>query len=60
MRSTNVNTSRWPLIVLGNEALEMARETGDPQMPFPCYDRFARLNLEVGNMAEAERYFAPA
>jgi tetratricopeptide (TPR) repeat protein len=65
-----------PLIVLGqihqchgkpelavryyNEALETARETGDPQMLFPCYDGLATLNLDLGNMAEAERYFTLA
>ncbi len=65
-----------PLIVLGqihqchvepelaarcyNEALEMARETGEPQMLFPCYEGLATLSLEVGDMAEAERYFSLA
>ncbi|MBB4575672.1 hypothetical protein GGI59_004491 [Rhizobium lentis] len=34
----------------------MAHETGDPQMVFPCYHGPARLNLDVGNMAEAEPY----
>jgi adenylate cyclase len=65
-----------PLIVLGqihqchdqpelarqcyNEALEVARETGEPQLLFPCYDGLATLNLDADNMAEAERYFAMA
>ena len=65
-----------PLIVLGqihqchakpelaarcyNEALEVARETGEPQMLFPCYDGLATLSLDVGDMAEAERYFSLA
>lgn len=33
-----------------------ARETGDPQMLFPCYGGLATLNLDLGEMAEAERY----
>jgi predicted ATPase/class 3 adenylate cyclase len=65
-----------PLIVLGqihqchgapelavrcyNEALEVARETGEPQQLFPCYDGLATLNLDQGNVPEAERYFALA
>jgi predicted ATPase len=65
-----------PLIVLGqihqchaqpdlaarcyNEALEVARETGEPQMLFPCYDGLATLSLDIGDMAEAERYFSLA
>lgn len=65
-----------PLIVLGqihqchgqpelavrcyHEALEVARETGEPQQLFPCYDGLATLNLDRGNMPEAERYFALA
>jgi adenylate cyclase len=65
-----------PLIVLGqihqchgkpelavryySEALVTARETGEPRMLFPCYDRLATLNLDLGNMAEAERYFSLA
>ena len=65
-----------PLIVLGqihqchgqpelavryyNEALEVAQETGEPQQLFPCYDGLATLNLDRGNMPEAERYFALA
>lgn len=65
-----------PLIVLGqihqcrgepeaaagfyNEALEVARETAEPQQLFPCYDGLATLNLDLDNLAEAERYFSLA
>jgi len=65
-----------PLIVLGqihqchgqpglaarcyHEALEVAREMGEPQLLFPCYDGLATLNLDQGDMPEAERYFALA
>lgn len=65
-----------PLIVLGqihqchfrpdlaarcyNEAIEVASETGEPQQLFPCYDGLATLNLDRGDMPEAERYFALA
>jgi predicted ATPase/class 3 adenylate cyclase len=65
-----------PLIVLGqihqchghreladrcyNDALEVARETGEPQLLFPCYDGLATLKLDQGDMPEAERYFALA
>ncbi|MEK1853775.1 MAG: adenylate/guanylate cyclase domain-containing protein [Phyllobacterium sp.] len=65
-----------PLIVLGqihqchgqpelarhfyNEALEVARETGEPQLLFPCYDGLATLCLDLDDMAEAERYFTLA
>lgn len=65
-----------PLIVLGqihqchgrpdlarnfyNEALDVARETGEPQLLFPCYDGLATLNLDLDDIAEAERYFAMA
>jgi tetratricopeptide (TPR) repeat protein len=65
-----------PLIVLGqihqchgqpelaarcyNEALAVARETGEPQQLFPCYDGLATLYLDQGNVPEAERYFALA
>ncbi len=38
----------------------MARETDEPQLLFPCYDGLATLNLDLDNMAEAERYFALA
>ena len=43
-----------------SEALEVARETGEPQLLFPCYDGLATLNLDLDNLAEAERYFALA
>jgi len=43
-----------------SEALEVAQESGEPQQLFPCYDGLATLNLERGNVAEAERYFALA
>jgi predicted ATPase/class 3 adenylate cyclase len=65
-----------PLIVLGQihqchgqqqlaarfygEALDVAGETGEPQLLFPCYDGLATLNLDLDNMAEAERYFSLA
>ena len=65
-----------PLIVLGqihqchdqpelarecyNEALDVAREIGEPQLLFPCYDGLATLNLDLDDLAEAERYFAMA
>lgn len=65
-----------PLVVLGqihqchdqperarecyNEALEVAREIGEPQLLFPCYDGLATLNLDLDDLAEAERYFAMA
>jgi tetratricopeptide (TPR) repeat protein len=65
-----------PLIVLGqihqchfrpdqaarcyNEAIKVASETGEPQQLFPCYDGLATLNLDRGDMPEAERYFALA
>ena len=65
-----------PLIVLGQihqchgqpelaaryytDALELARETGEPQMLFPCYDGLATLNLDLDDLQEAERYFALA
>jgi predicted ATPase/class 3 adenylate cyclase len=65
-----------PLIVLGqihqchgrpelaaglfDEALDVAGETGEPQLLFPCYDGLATLNLDLDNLAEAERYFALA
>jgi predicted ATPase/class 3 adenylate cyclase len=65
-----------PLIVLGqihqchgrpelavglfDEALAVAGETGEPQLLFPCYDGLATLNLDLDNLAEAERYFSLA
>ena len=65
-----------PLIVLGQihqchgqqqlaarfygEALDVASETGEPQLLFPCYDGLATLSLDLDNLAEAERYFSLA
>ncbi|RUV09170.1 adenylate/guanylate cyclase domain-containing protein, partial [Mesorhizobium sp. M7A.T.Ca.TU.009.01.3.1] len=65
-----------PLIVLGqihqcngrpelavglfHEALDVAREMGEPPLLFPCYDGLATLNLDLDNLAEAERYFSLA
>lgn len=65
-----------PLIVLGqihqcngrpdlavglfHEALDVARETAEPQLLFPCYDGLATLNLDLDNLPEAERYFSLA
>jgi len=43
-----------------NEALEVARETGEPQLLFPCYDGLATLCLDRDDMEEAERYFGLA
>ena len=42
------------------EALAAARDTGEPQLLFPCYDGLATLNLDDSDIAEAERYFALA
>ncbi len=63
-----------PLIVLGqihqchgqpelaaqyyNDALEIAQDSGEPQLLYPCYDGLATLNLDLGRMAEADRFFA--
>jgi adenylate cyclase len=65
-----------PLIVLGQiyqchgdhaaafaayeEALELAKRAGDPQLLFPCYDGLATLNLDAGNLAAAEAYLVKA
>jgi adenylate cyclase len=43
-----------------NEALEVARETGEPQLLFPCYDGLATLSLDRDDVEEAERYFGLA
>jgi adenylate cyclase len=43
-----------------HEALEVARETGEPQLLFPCYDGLATLCLDHDDTAEAERYFGLA
>jgi adenylate cyclase len=39
------------------EALDAARDTGEAQLLFPCYDGLATLSLDANNMEEAERYF---
>jgi tetratricopeptide (TPR) repeat protein len=43
-----------------NEALELARESAEPQLLFSCYDGLATLNLDLDNMTEADRYFSLA
>lgn len=43
-----------------NEALDLARETGEPQLLVPCYDGLATLNLDLDELDEAERYFGLA
>lgn len=43
-----------------NEALELARESDEPQLLFSCYDGLATLNLDLDNMTEADRYFSLA
>ena len=43
-----------------HEALEVAAETGEPQLLFPCYDGLATLCLDRDEMEEAERYFGLA
>ncbi|HWK67698.1 MAG TPA: adenylate/guanylate cyclase domain-containing protein [Rhizobiaceae bacterium] len=42
------------------EALDLARETGEPQLLVPCYDGLATLNLDLDDLPEAERYFSLA
>lgn len=43
----------------GHSTLRIADQSEcSPADAFPCYDRPARLNLDVGNVAES--YFAPA
>jgi adenylate cyclase len=65
-----------PLIVLGqihqchgelgtalryyHEALQVAEETGEPQLLFPCYDGIATVHLDRGDQVEAERYLVKA
>ncbi|MGO4835369.1 adenylate/guanylate cyclase domain-containing protein, partial [Rhizobiaceae sp. 2RAB30] len=43
-----------------SEALDLARETGEPQLLVPCYDGLATLNLDLDELGEAERYFGLA
>ncbi|WP_209603419.1 adenylate/guanylate cyclase domain-containing protein [Sinorhizobium kostiense] len=45
---------------LYQEALDLAGETGEAQVLFPCYDGLATLCLDEGDLAEAERYFGLA
>ncbi|MCA1491997.1 AAA family ATPase [Sinorhizobium alkalisoli] len=45
---------------LYREALDLAGETGEAQLLFPCYDGMATLCLNEGQLAEAERYFVLA
>jgi predicted ATPase/class 3 adenylate cyclase len=40
------------------EALDVARDVGEPQLLFPCYDGLATLAIEAGNDAEAERWLS--
>jgi len=47
-------------LVYYHEALEVAREIGEPQLLFPCYDGLATLCLDRDDMEEAERYFGLA
>ncbi|MEY9534357.1 AAA family ATPase [Sinorhizobium fredii] len=45
---------------LYGEALDLAGETGEAQVLFPCYDGLATLCLDEGELAEAERHFSSA
>ncbi|HXV29408.1 MAG TPA: tetratricopeptide repeat protein, partial [Sinorhizobium sp.] len=45
---------------LYGEALDLAGDTGEAQVLFPCYDGLATLCLDEGDLAEAERYFGLA
>ncbi|OAP37797.1 adenylate cyclase [Sinorhizobium glycinis] len=45
---------------LYGEALDLAAETGEAQVLFPCYDGLATLCLDEGDLAGAERYFGLA
>jgi adenylate cyclase len=38
------------------EALELAEQTRDPQLLFPCYDGLAALHFEMGDDARGEEY----
>jgi adenylate cyclase len=42
------------------EALGLAKEAGEPQLLFPCYDGLATLYLEMGDEAKAEQYMCKA
>ncbi len=45
---------------LYGEALDLAGETGEAQVLFPCYDGLATLCLDEGDLAGAERHFGLA
>ncbi|WP_026186693.1 AAA family ATPase [Ensifer sp. BR816] len=45
---------------LYGEALDLAAETGEAQVLFPCYDGLATLCLDEGDLAGAERHFGSA
>ncbi|MDK1490625.1 adenylate/guanylate cyclase domain-containing protein [Sinorhizobium sp. 7-81] len=45
---------------LYGEALDLAAETGEAQLLFPCYDGLGALCLDAGDLDEAERYFTLA
>ncbi|WP_173510138.1 adenylate/guanylate cyclase domain-containing protein [Sinorhizobium psoraleae] len=45
---------------LYGEALDLAVETGEAQVLFPCYDGLGALCLDAGDLDEAERYFTLA
>ncbi len=42
------------------EARELAEQTGDPQLLFPCYDGLAALYLELGDDASADEFMRRA
>jgi adenylate cyclase len=42
------------------EAMELAEQTGDPQLLFPCYDGLAALYLELGDDGRADEYMRRA
>ncbi|KOF18239.1 adenylate cyclase [Ensifer adhaerens] len=46
--------------LLYEEALELAFETREAQLLFPCYDGLATLCLDAGDLDGAERHFASA
>ena len=39
------------------EALDLARDSAEAQLLFPCYDGLATLCLDLNELSEAERYF---
>lgn len=42
------------------EALDLAEQTQDPQLLFPCYDGLATLHLELGDDTRADEYMHQA